>query len=836
MGLRTKGNRSAAAAAIEGGTGISPRKREIIGLLALCAGVVALLSLFSHSTADGWGFGNKGATYNLIGPVGAALSYLLLKLMGIASFVIAAGLLAIGVASIRHQEIRVQVLETIGWILLTVSSAAFLQGVLGGRKVLGAEPGGYMGLYAARGMIALFGGVGSLVVLGALILLSLVIATNLSIRTVALFSAGAASAVAKFLYRTGDAALTKILPPEQEGEWDDADAPVVVLPDKPARKPRKSAEKSEQALEDGEKAEEPAPSTGKKERAKEREVPAPAAEVADLAAEREKRKKEKAEPEPEISIVAMARPKKKPKTGPVDDRPLYDPSKGFSLPSSSLVTSGDHKERALDENSLRDNAKLLEQNLRNYGVEGKVQSIRPGPVITMYEFKPAPGIKVSKITTLQNDLAMALSAIKVRIVAPIPGRDVVGIEVPNKDREKVFMRECVESEAFNNPKYKLGLAIGKDIEGTPVSVDLAKMPHLLVAGATGAGKSVSVNSMIMSLLFKHSPEEVKFILVDPKMVELKVYEGIPHLLLPVVTDPKKAALALRWAVDEMNRRYQKLADLAVREIDFYNKKVDRILKGEEQMPESLKVKMEEARQAALTGIGPDGKEAPEAEPIELKKLPYIVIVVDEFADLMMVAARDVETSVARLAQMARAVGLHIILATQRPSTDVISGVIKANFPARVSFQVASQIDSRTILDTGGAENLVGMGDMLLMGPGSSSLQRIHGAFVNENDIKAVVDFLKAQGKPVYNEEILKPRPGDGGDGGEDGEDADGYDEFYDQAVEIVCRERRASISYLQRKLQVGYNRAARMIERMETEGVLGPPDSKGQREVLAPPV
>jgi S-DNA-T family DNA segregation ATPase FtsK/SpoIIIE len=814
-------NRVAAAAAADEVAGASPKKMEVVGLLLLCAGLVTVVSLVSHHPSDGYGVG-RPYTLNLVGPAGAMLSYGLFKAMGFSAYVVALAMLVLGVSAIRHLVIRVQVLEGAGWAMLTVFSGAFLHVAVYGRKLMGIEPGGFVGSIAAKGSVAAFSSIGSLIILGALILLALILATNLSIRAAALVSASAGAAVARFLYRSGDRALAKILPAPAEDPEDEADGPVVVVPEKPARKPRKAAQ-----------AYEPLPEKVRT-RPPEAVLQKPAeAEVVDLQALREQKKREAEAAEPVISVPA--RPKRK-KAEVADDRPLYDPARAFTLPGTSLLMSGTQKDGGYDAEALKENARKLEEKLREYGVEGKVQSIRPGPVITMYEFKPGPGIKVAKIASLQNDLKMVLSAVSVRIVAPIPGKDVVGIEVPNRDTDKVFLREIVESEAFTGHRHKLGLAVGKDIEGTPVAVDLARMPHLLVAGATGAGKSVSVNAMIMSLLFRHSPEEVKFILVDPKMVELKVYEGIPHLLLPVVTDPKKAALALRWAVEEMNRRYQLLADLAVREIEPYNRKVERILKGEEQMPESIRLKMEEAKQIAQTGIGPDGKEAPAPAPYELKTLSYIVIVVDEFADLMMVASRDVESSIARLAQMARAVGLHIILATQRPSTDVISGVIKANFPARVSFQVASSIDSRTILDSIGAENLIGKGDMLFMGPGSSILQRIHGAFVDENDIKGVVEFLRSQGKPVYNEEILKPRPLDG-ESGEDGtEDADGYDELYDQAVEIVCRERRASISYLQRKLGVGYNRAAKMIEKMEAEGVLGSPDSKGQREVLAPQV
>jgi len=832
MTSRSKGNRMAGASAQAGkaGDNLSPRKKEVIGLVSFCAGLVTLLSLVSYAPADGFGFGTGAAARNMIGPAGAAWAFVLLKVLGVSAYVVVAGLLMLAVAAIRHLEIKVQLFETVGWALLTVFSSAFIQVALSGRHVMGVEPGGFVGLYMARGLVALFSGVGALIILSVLILLSLLMATDISIKSAAICTGLATAASAKFAWRTGDAALARVLPAPDEGDDGQTDGPVIVVPEGRNSEGRKDEGRQDERTRDEEEKGEARKDKGRKDNGT-RDEKAKEAKVVELSAVRERKKKEDAGPE----IIVISKPKKKVRKEPDDDRPIYDPSKGFVLPSPSLLSGGAQKEFGFDSDALKENAQLLEARLKDYGIDGKVMSIRPGPVITMYEFKPAPGIKVARIANLEKDLAMALAAIRVRVVAPIPGKDVVGIEVPNKDRNTVYLREIVESPSFNQAGVTLGMALGKDTEGTPYSVDLVKMPHLLVAGTTGAGKSVSVNCMIMSMLFKKTPEEVKLVLVDPKMVELKLYEGIPHLLLPVVTDPKKAALALRWAVEEMERRYQLLADLSVREIATYNQEVDRILKGEKPMPETLKAKIEESRQAALTGIGPDGKPAPDARPYELQKIPYIVIVVDEFADLMMVASRDVEQSVARLAQMARAVGLHIILATQRPSTDVISGLIKNNFPARIAFQVPTQIDSRTILDSPGAENLVGRGDMLLLPPGEPAPMRIHGAFVNETGIKAVIDFIKAQGKPVYNEEILKPRAGDG-EGPAEGEEGDENDELYAQAVEIVLRERKASISYLQRRLQVGYNRAARMIELMETEGILSAPDGKGQREIMRPPV
>jgi S-DNA-T family DNA segregation ATPase FtsK/SpoIIIE len=480
------------------------------------------------------------------------------------------------------------------------------------------------------------------------------------------------------------------------------------------------------------------------------------------------------------------------------------------LPPLSLLESPEQKEIKVDKESLLANAKILEKRLEDFAVEGKVTEVRPGPVITMFEYEPAPGVKINKIVNLSDDLALALRAISVRIVAPIPGKAAVGIEIPNSVREPVYLKDILGCEDFGKAESKLTLALGKDIFGNPFVTNLAKMPHLLVAGATGAGKSVSLNSMICSLLYKADPEEVKLLMIDPKRLELSAYEGIPHLLHPVVFDPKAAATVLRWATEEMEIRYRLMAEKGVRNIDRYNQKVDRELK--------------DARKKGGTILKEtEGLEERTGENLAL--LPYIVIVIDELADLMMVSARDVEASLTRLAQMARAAGIHLLLATQRPSVDVLTGVIKANFPTRISFQVSSKTDSRTILDANGAEHLLGMGDMLLLPPGTSRLVRVHGAFITENEITRVVEFWKKQGKPVYDQSILKPKE-------ETAEaDSDGYDEMYDQAVAVVAESRQASISMLQRRLRVGYNRAARMIEKMEQEGIVGPADGSKPREV-----
>ncbi len=448
----------------------------------------------------------------------------------------------------------------------------------------------------------------------------------------------------------------------------------------------------------------------------------------------------------------------------------------------------------------------------------------------MYEFAPGPGIKVSRIAGLADDLSMALQALSIRIVAPIPGKGVVGIELPNRDREMVFLKEILASEEFHTGKMKLPMALGKDIAGAPLVTDLARMPHLLVAGATGSGKSVSINTMILSLLYTATPRDVRVIMVDPKMLELSIYEGIPHLLLPVVTNPKKACLAMRWAVEEMGRRYRLMADKAVRNIDSYNKQLEREEKELAENKARSTVVVDEVEDPTEEEAAAIEEFLGKEEELEHGHLPYIVVIVDELADLMMVAGREIEESIARLAQMARAAGIHLILATQRPSVDVITGLIKANFPARISFQVSSKTDSRTILDCNGSEALLGMGDMLFLPPGTAKLMRSHGAFVSDAEVQRVVEFLKKQGKPVYDKRILEMKESDAKGGGADDEEEDPQ---YDAAVALVAEARQASISMVQRRLRIGYNRAARIIEKMEQEGIVGPSDGTSKpREVF----
>ena len=520
-----------------------------------------------------------------------------------------------------------------------------------------------------------------------------------------------------------------------------------------------------------------------------------------------------AEDEKQIPVVVKKAKKKRGKKKAAGAHCISVDASGSdcALPPFELLSSDSSSDDGVvsaDHEKLRSTASRLVRVLGDFGVMGEVREIHPGPVVTMYEFVPNSGTKLSKIENLSGEVAMALEVNKVRVVAPIPGKNAVGFEIPNNKRAMVALSTLIKDTEFHNSKRLLPLALGKDINGRSYYVDLAKMPHLLIAGTTGSGKSVSINAMILSLLYRYTPEEVRFLMIDPKMIELGVYMDIPHLLLPVVTDMSKAAIALKWAVDEMERRYQLFSEMGARNIGTYNKKI-------QDMPEDEKIELND-----------EGNEVQRH-----RRMPFIIVVIDELADLMMIAARDVETSVARLAQKARAAGIHLMVATQRPSTDVITGLIKANFPSRISFRVSSAVDSRTILaGKNGGESLLGKGDMLILPPGTSELTRVHGAFVDDDEIKRVASFLREQGNPRYDESILEHRDDD-----EFAEEEEFNDELYDRAVALVAETRQASISMIQRRMRIGYNRAARMVERMEKEGIVGPANGSSPRDVLVNP-
>jgi S-DNA-T family DNA segregation ATPase FtsK/SpoIIIE len=501
----------------------------------------------------------------------------------------------------------------------------------------------------------------------------------------------------------------------------------------------------------------------------------------------------------------------------------------FQVPSTELLDPPPPAIVEIDREAIYENARRLEKTLADYDVVAKVEEVRPGPTVTMYEVSCQAGTRVSKVASLADDLALGLSR-KVRIIAPIPGKSLIGFELPNDERQPVCLRELIEDQRFEKlaERCPLPIVLGRDIVGAPFYADLASMPHVIVAGATGAGKSVGLNVMLSSLLFKRSPEELRLLMIDPKVVELAPFDGIPHMLLPVVTDMKQAATALRWAVEEMERRYQLFADAGTKNITTYNAWVKRVHAGEVPAPAPEEVQALTADGALLTV--PAAKSGSDGRPLP-GKLPFIVIVVDEFADLMMQQGKDVEAAVARLAQKARAAGMHVVLATQRPSVDVITGTIKANFPSRIAFRVAQRVDSKTILDEQGAELLLGRGDMLVKLNGSTETHRAQCPFVSEEDVSRLTDYLRAQGAPEYHEAILAASPEDGDDGGNEQE----VDARFEEAVRIVAETQRCSTSWLQRKMTIGYNRAAKIVEMMERRGLVGPPNGARDREVLMGP-
>ncbi|MBU5611745.1 DNA translocase FtsK [Geomonas azotofigens] len=719
-------------------------------------------------------------TKNLGGRFGAQLADLFLQLFGLAAYIFPCTLFYLTYRAFSSDPIRWRRYKLVGFGLLVLSISGLFAFNLQFTEFLGQRvpTGGFVGYQSADLLKRAFGTIGALLILLPMLAASAMLLSRFSF---VLFA----------------------------NWW------LTALKESWEKSRQRRALQRELASEKGEKEEKPRQHAAPiiKPAAVPPPVPAP-------VAKKEKKKDDK-------------------KTAPVQEAFDFIKAEGdFKTPPLSLLDPPPEGAKRQDKETLTMNARLMEKKLKDFGVEGEVVEICPGPVITMYEFSPGPGIKVSRIAGLQDDLTMALQAHSIRIVAPIPGKGVVGIELPNRERDMVSLREIFNSEQFHKGKMKLPMALGKDIAGTPLVTDLAKMPHLLVAGATGSGKSVAINTMILSLLYTSTPNDVRIIMVDPKMLELSVYEGIPHLLLPVVTNPKKAALALKWAVEEMGRRYRLMSDKGVRNIDSYNRELERQEKEDAENRARETVVVEEIDEADHLE-DPEDMEAREAaiqaflakeEQLEHGHLPYIVVIVDELADLMMVAGREIEESIARLAQMARAAGIHLILATQRPSVDVITGLIKANFPARISFQVSSKIDSRTILDGNGAESLLGAGDMLFLPPGTSKMLRSHGAFVSDAEVQRVVEFLKKQGKPVYEKSILEMKASDEKGGGDDEED---IDERYDDALALVAEAKQASISMIQRRLRIGYNRAARIIEKMEQEGVIGPSDGTSKpREVF----
>ena len=768
------------------------RRQDVLAILTLTATVLLTLALVSYDARNGGG--------NLVGPVGHRFARALMLAFGLVAWFLPleGGLLTYRL--FRRRSAMLGLATMASTLVLVVIGASLAHLLIEPQALWGASPGGAVGELLGEVLRSLLGFYGTVIIGFAILATAVILRTPWTLEE-----------VAQGFARLGHFVLAKIRSVfvALREAW--AEAREIHEEEIRVSQPRIMGVHFDDEHEDED--EEPAPPLV---------VPAPSPRIP----------RSQASPAQSPTIVAPKETKQAPLA--ISMRSGID-HKDFRLPPTSLLDEPDSSVIHVDAEALRENAELLTEKLAAYGVRGRVDEIHPGPVVTMYEFEPQSGTKVSKIAGLADDLAMALAAQKVRIVAPIAGKARVGFELPNEIRQMVHLREIIEDRRWEKMRGALPMALGKDIGGQPVYVDLARMPHLLVAGATGSGKSVALNVMLTSILAKKTPEEVRMLMIDPKVVELQVFDGIPHMLLPVVTDMKKAALALRWAVDEMERRYQLFADAGARNIDTYNRRVDRVLRGDLSVEKFMPKRKGKVSAQDVNGqevlLDPSDGEAADAEQFQPEKLPSVVVVVDEFADLMMVAAKDVEACIARLAQKARASGIHVILATQRPSVDVITGMIKANFPARVAFKVSQRQDSMTILGRSGAEHLLGMGDMLMIPPGASDLQRVHAAYVSEDEVKAVCDFLREQGDPEYQEEILKPREDEGFDGESD-------DPLYDKAVSVVANAGYCSISHVQRQLSVGYNKAAKLVERMEQEGVVGPPSSKagGRREVLVGPM
>ena len=828
------------------------RGREVAALLFWTLAVFLALALGSYAGEPG-GVMPGGPPIapgpNWVGPVGEYFARALVSTFGLVSWVFPLEAVLLGIPFVRGKKSLITPARVAGDLLLLVIAAALVQVGWPGRVAFGAHAAsGFLGELFGEVARSLFSTLGSFLVGFAALGLILIGRASFSfialMNAIARFGAQGAVGTATGARSVADAwkmarqierekaeteriarlphidlspkedAIIAVLPSDETSmdlgdalAFDDTD-----LEPPPKKRARKKKEEVIASSAAPEREAEPLPAA---EELFATETPLPTKE------EKPKRAK-KITTEPTIVDTSAALEKEKLQKG---DKLVPATNAGFRLPPLEfLVPAIIDPKATVDQEVLFKNAEILVKTLNDYGVSGKVEDILPGPTVTTYEVSPAAGTKVSKVASLAGDLALAL-AMKVRIVAPIPGKNRIGFELPNERRIPVNLRDLIEDRRFQSLDVPLPVVLGRDILGNPVYADLASMPHVIVAGATGAGKSVGLNVMLTSLLYRKTPEELRLLMIDPKVVELAPFDRIPHMLLPVVTDMKQASNALKWAVDEMERRYQMFADAGTKNIGTYNMWVGRVQRGETRNP-AAKVVMSKDHNGLPEAIRPvDGEEGIAPLP---EKLPLIVIVVDEFADLMMQQGKEVEAAVARLAQKARAAGMHVILATQRPSVDVITGMIKANFPTRIAYRVAQKTDSRTILDEQGAEHLLGRGDMLIKLNGTNDTKRVQCPMVSEEEVQQVTDFLRLQGEPVYDENILKPRDDDDAASADDAE----QDALYDDAVRLVADTRRCSISWLQRKLEVGYNRAARIVEMLERRGIIGPAQGAKDREVL----
>ena len=764
---------------------------EAIGFVCLASAIFLLVALASYDAADPnpFDFAADGPTRNWAGPVGATLAALTLQVVGLGAFLCVALLAIVGWNRVRRRKIKAIFTKTLGLVTLTMATCALATMGVGEINLGGATfaAGGFLGAVCALALTSALGPVGGPIVAVTAVLLAVVTATRLSIER--MLAAGWKS-LASSLRR----ARTSLARRREQRRKARARRSVI---DKHASKSGEKATRDPVGADSsGPILKVKVPVTLSRPDA---ELPATMKAAAEPVIER--RPQPRAEPEP----LPFEQP--------------AGPGGCYAMPDVDLLMSPTPSDQ-LDESEFMEKAKTIASKGAEFNVAGEVVAIHPGPIVTTYEFQPAAGVKYSRIINLEEDLSLALKAESIRI-ARLPGKSTVGIEAPNSTRKIIRIRELLESKDFRNSHSKLGLAIGRDIHGANVLADLARMPHLLIAGTTGSGKSVALNSMLLSLLYKATPDEVKLVLVDPKRLEFGLYENIPHLLTPVVVEADRAANSLSWAVREMDRRYKTLAELGVRNIEQFNLMLQR---GEE----------ERTAKSGKRGRGKAMRDDMELAAPEFKPLPYIVVIIDGLADLMICASAVVELAIMRLAQMARAVGIHLILATQRPSVDVITGTIKNNLPTRISFRVASKIDSRVILDAQGAEKLLGKGDMLFLAPGTSRLQRVHGAYVDEEEVRNVVDFWCRQGRPHYQQDVTAPPPKEQ-TAGDKRADIQDRDEYYEEALRLVLAAGEASISNIQRKLRLGYARAGRIVDMMEADGIVGPPAGSKPRRLLVDP-